>query len=940
MNKTLALIASIVFSVAVSAQDKKPLDHTVYNNWKDITNLRVSADGKFISWEIQPGQADGMLCVFSPASGKRDTLFRATQQFFTPDSKYLVARIKPTLASTRAAKVAKKKKEEMPADSLAVLNLYTGTVVKDGTIRSFHCATEGSSPWVVYHHSYKPAPSKDSSDENSGSDSLKIDKQFEKISKSFQLATLVALNPQTGQSFRFENVASYHLNEHGYRLSFVQMPPDSIPVSVVYSLDLVKGITSVIFENKGVVPSLTTSSDGGKTAFIHSSDTARINGFSLFTWKAGENAAVCVVDSLCEDLIPGWGISKNGSLWFSGDGNRLFTGTAPIIPVAEKDTLLAEEKPSVDVWNHKDPLLQPMQQKMADREKKRTFLAAWDFSAAKLFQLADTLIKEVTPMHKGNGNRFLGLAPDGYAPLIQWEGITYRDVYVIDVATRLKEIVLNKMSGTVALSPFGNYLLYYSPPDSAWFVYDIEDGVVRNLTGNIQVAFYDELNDMPQLPDSYGYAGFTANDEYVLLYDRYDIWRIDPEGKQLPENLTSGNGRKNSVAYRYAKTLEKEYFIDLDKPLYLNAFNENTMADGFSVLLPGKKPKLQELVSSAHAYTSLQRAENAEVFVFRKGNFREFPEIYTCRPDFKQPVKISETNPQSDEYLWGNAQLVAWTSSSGKELKGMLFTPENIPTNAQLPMLVYFYERSSETLHSHRIPAPSRSIINIPWCTSNGYVVFVPDIVYETGYPGESAYDAVISGTQAMIENFSFINPRKVGIQGQSWGGYQVAWLITRTDRFAAAMAGAPVSNMTSAYGGIRWATGMSRMFQYEKSQSRIGATLWEKPELYISNSPLFSAPAVNTPLLMMHNDNDGAVPWYQGIEFFTSLKRLGKPVWMLTYNNEEHNLTKWPNRVDLSIRMMQFFDHYLKDAPEPLWMSEGIPYLQKGKPGSYGLSN
>ena len=241
-------------------------------------------------------------------------------------------------------------------------------------------------------------------------------------------------------------------------------------------------------------------------------------------------------------------------------------------------------------------------------------------------------------------------------------------------------------------------------------------------------------------------------------------------------------------------------------------------------------------------------------------------------------------------------------------------------------------------MNSHRIPSPSRSIINIPWCTSNGYVVFVPDIIYQVGYPGQSAYDAIVSGTMAMTERYPFIDKDNMGLQGQSWGGYQVAWLITQTNMFDAAMAGAPVSNMTSAYGGIRWGSGMSRMFQYERTQSRIGGTLWEKEDLYIENSPLFHVPRIETPVLIMHNDNDGAVPWYQGIEYFVALRRLQKPSWMLTYNNEQHNLTKWPNRIDLSIRMMQFFDHYLKDQPMPEWMKEGVPAIEKGEMNGYEL--
>ncbi|MFH2095158.1 MAG: prolyl oligopeptidase family serine peptidase, partial [Bacteroidota bacterium] len=219
-----------------------------------------------------------------------------------------------------------------------------------------------------------------------------------------------------------------------------------------------------------------------------------------------------------------------------------------------------------------------------------------------------------------------------------------------------------------------------------------------------------------------------------------------------------------------------------------------------------------------------------------------------------------------------------------------------------------------------------------------GYVIFIPDIHYGTGTPGKDASDAIISGTDYILSK-GFVDENRIGLQGQSWGGYQVAWLITQTNKYAAAMAGAPVSNMISAYGGIRWESGISRQFQYEVAQSRIGASLWEKPDLYLENSPVFFADRVNTPLLIMHNDNDGAVPWYQGIEYFTALKRLQKPVWMLTYNDEDHNLKNRPNCMDLSIRMAQFFDHYLKDAPAPVWMVNGIPAVKKGKENGYQMA-
>jgi len=253
-------------------------------------------------------------------------------------------------------------------------------------------------------------------------------------------------------------------------------------------------------------------------------------------------------------------------------------------------------------------------------------------------------------------------------------------------------------------------------------------------------------------------------------------------------------------------------------------------------------------------------------------------------------------------------------------------------------MIVYFYERTSNRLYNHSVPSPSRSTINPSYCTSNGYIVFMPDITYDTGYPGRSAYNSIVSGAQAMTERYPFIDRERMALQGQSWGGYQIAYLVTRTDMFRAAMAGAPVSNMTSAYGGIRWGSGMVRQFQYEQTQSRIGGTLWEKPMHYIENSPVFHVPDINTPLLIMHNDDDGAVPWYQGIELITAMRRLQKPAWMLVYNGEAHNLVEWPARMDLSVRMYQFFDYYLKDAPAPRWMKEGIPYIDKGKVDGYEL--
>ncbi|MEL6923846.1 MAG: prolyl oligopeptidase family serine peptidase, partial [Bacteroidota bacterium] len=310
--------------------------------------------------------------------------------------------------------------------------------------------------------------------------------------------------------------------------------------------------------------------------------------------------------------------------------------------------------------------------------------------------------------------------------------------------------------------------------------------------------------------------------------------------------------------------------------------------------------------------------------------FRMFPDLRYSNMHFENPRRISFANPQQDNYKWGNIELYNWTSIDGQQLQGLLVKPDDFDPNKQYPMIVNFYERSTNGLHQHRAPYPHRSTINYSFYTSRGYVIFNPDVPYRVGYPGESAYNAVVSGTSALLDE-GFVDRERVALQGHSWGGYQIAHIVTKTDLFRCAESGAPVVNMISAYGGIRWGSGMSRMFQYEHTQSRLGGTLWEKPMRYVENSPIFWVDKINTPLLILHNDEDGAVPWYQGIEFFVALRRLGKPAWLLNYNGEPHWPVKLQNRKDFNIRMQQFFDHYLMDAAKPLWMERGVPAIEKG---------
>jgi dipeptidyl aminopeptidase/acylaminoacyl peptidase len=445
-------------------------------------------------------------------------------------------------------------------------------------------------------------------------------------------------------------------------------------------------------------------------------------------------------------------------------------------------------------------------------------------------------------------------------------------------------------------------------------VMDLASREVRNVTEAIPHPVFNEISDRPAPPGSYGLAGWTENDERMVVYDAHDLWLVDPRGRDAPVSLTEGYGRANDLRFRVVRLDSDQRHLPRDEDVLLSAFHRATKASGFyRTRLDRPRPPV-ELVMEDLAFAGLTKSEEADVLLFAKRTFQMFPDLWTSDADFRRQRRLTEANPQQNDYNWGTAELMTWTSADGEELQGILYKPEDFDPSRKWPMMVYFYEKSSDGLHGHFIPGTGTSI-NRSFYVSRGYVLFVPDIPYKTGYPGESAMNAILPGITAIVDQ-GFIDRERIGVQGHSWGGYQIAYMVTRTNIFAAAEAGAPVSNMTSAYGGIRWASGRVRQMQYETGQSRIGGTLWDAQHRFIENSPLFTAYKVETPLLILHNDEDGAVPWEEGIQLFVALRRLDKPTWLVNYNGQGHGVSGRFPQLDWTIRMQQFFDHYLQGAP------------------------
>jgi len=539
-------------------------------------------------------------------------------------------------------------------------------------------------------------------------------------------------------------------------------------------------------------------------------------------------------------------------------------------------------------------------------------------------QLADESMESISPSN--DGSYAIGSDNRKYRVINDYDpGFT--DYYLVNTSDGSRKPVLTKQRGNVSLSPNAKFALYFDGKD--WFSYSVATGAVTNLTKSIDAKFFNEQNDLPSIPGSYGIAGWTKDDVDVLIYDRYDVWQVAPDGSRT-KNLTDGVGRKEKTTLRYVRLDPRERWIDPDKPMLLQAENEETRDTGFYRDKVNSDAAPQKLLVASKDFNNPIKAKDADVLIVGASRFDQFPDIWVTNSSFRELKRVSNGDAQRAAYTWGTAELVNFKNIDGVALKGLLLKPENFDPKKKYPMIVYIYERLSQDLHQFRNPGPGTSI-NPTYYVSNGYLVYMPDIVYTIGYPGPSALNCVLPGIQAVVDK-GFVNEDAIGIQGHSWGGYQIAYMVTQTNRFKAAAPGALVANMTSAYSGIRWGTGLPRQFQYERSQSRIGGSLWDYPLRYLDNSPIFRADRVETPLLMIHNDEDDAVPWYQGIEYFLALRRLGKPAFMFTYNGEKHGLRKRINQKDYTRRLQEFFDHYLKGAPAPEWMEKGIPYLQREK--------
>jgi dipeptidyl aminopeptidase/acylaminoacyl peptidase len=975
MRKTVLFLLFCGCYVLGTAQ-KKPLDHTVYDSWQSIGEKVISNDGKWVVYSINPQEGDNELVIRSADASYTKSIPRGYNAIITEDSRYLICKIKPLYKDTREAKIKKKKPDDSPKDSLAIVQLGKDSVWKTQRVKTFK-TPEKSFGWVAWHLEKKAEPGpagrkgggsdkridslnkvidslyaviesmpkkKNKKNEDSieyGYEENDADDDEAGLSAGADVGTdLILRNLSTGEEKIFRNVLEYAFSKNGQRLLVEQSRNnrDTMSRATVLYYDLRKGFADTISRGANEFKSFTLSEDGSQVAYLAERDAKpkELQKFyKLLYYKEGMDSATLLADKNSMGMKLGMTVSENSELSFSKSGKRLFFGTAPIQP--PKDTNLVDiDLVKVDVWHYNDDFLQTTQLNRLRRDQQENFLAVYHLDKNKMEQLGSKEIPQVMMSNEGDGDQFVGVTDFGRRVESQWTGNTKKDIYAINVNDGTKKLVKENLQGFVApgsVSPSGKYVVWYDSKAKNYFCWDGD--TVKNITQKIKTPLYNEEHDSPSDPPPYGVMGWLKDDAAVFIYDRYDVWKIDLVGNAAPSLIIPGDNehRKKRTAYRYIRTDPEERFIEPGRELLFGVFNDANKTSGLQ--WGSLKNGLSHgVLDNKTSYEGIEKAKDAEAYILTLEDYTTSPNVYVFDYNPGQPAhsyQLSSINPQQKDYNWGTAELFKWTAYNGKKSEGIVYKPEDFDPKKKYPMICYFYETLSDGLYSYMAPAPTPSRLNIPFFVSRGYVVFAPDIHYGTGHPGKDAYDYVVSGARAVVKA-GYVDSTKIGIQGQSWGGYQVAYLVTVTNLFKAAWAGAPVANMTSAYGGIRWESGLNRQFQYEKTQSRIGATLWEKPQLYIDNSPLFRLPKVKTPLVIMSNDADGAVPWYQGIEMFTAMRRLGKQVWLLNYNGEAHNLVERRNRKDIQVREQQYFDWLLKGEKPARWITEGVPAVNKGR--------
>ena len=940
MRRTvIAVLLGLSLTLASGAQTKGPVTPADYGHWENLVTVGnrggLSPDGRWLTYGINRSNRNNELRIANISDGTMKVAAFGSQPVFSSDSRWVAYGI-----GYSEAQEGKLKKEKKPVQrKLGLMNLAGGDqTIVDG-IESFAFSPTGAylamrryAPERAEKKDQSTAASSDDADESPG-------------------ATLIVRHLASGRDTTFGNVAEFawqNLPRQGRLLAMTISTDDKTGNGVQLFIPEM-GALRVLDSSSSIYSGLAWRKDSADLAVLRSKTDQRHEGATqialAWTHLADESEARHVYDPIADAKFPpGMRTVSFRSPSWSDDGSIVFLGMARWNEKAPdvKSTALAssgngngdgagatakevkdeDEPAAVDVWHAHDVNVMPKQKIGAKNDRQRNMLAAWHVEAARLVQLGKETDEQVTPIK----HQKVAYATNWAAYAMDRSiGRPMADLYLIDLATGDRTKVKERLveDHYVQSSPGGRYLLYLQ--DDHYWTINVATRAVVNITKGVSAAFVDRESDstIKQKP-AFGVAGWTKNDESVILYDKLDLWKVAPDGARAVR-LT--DGAANQIRHRYVRLDPDEEWIDTDRTTYLSLFGIWTKKSGYGRLRTGPTGD-DHLIWLDKSIQRLAKAKDADVYIYVAESFDDSPDAFTAGPDLKEPKQVTKTNPFQSNYVWGRAELVEYKNEQGKPLQGALFYPAGYEPGKKYPMIVYLYERLSDGLHRYSVLS-ERDYYNVAAFTQQGFFLFEPDIVFRPREPGLSVVECVTPAVKKVIE-MGLVDQRKVGVVGHSWGGFDASYLATHTGIFAAAVAGAPITDLVSNYGNHHWSSGIAETDHIETGQQRMEVPLWEDLTAYIRNSAVFNVQNMKTPLLIEVGDSDGTVFWHQGVELYNIARRAKKDVVLLVYSGEDHGLRKKSNQLDYHRRIIEWFNHYLKDSPGPPWVTDGVSFLER----------
>ncbi|HEY0809340.1 MAG TPA: prolyl oligopeptidase family serine peptidase [Longimicrobiales bacterium] len=918
-----AVLLVAIASTAPAQTARKAMTTDDYARWRSIEDTRISSDGKFVAYTLRYSNAldtKPLLNILNLDTNRNDTIPSAADPAFSDDARWIAYFVELPFEEARKLKDGNK-----PVPRKAqLLDLQTGNKRTWEDVASFKFAD--------------------------GAGHLLLRRRQQDTKAKHKGVDVIVHNLKLGTDQFLGSVSEASFNRKGELLAYAVDAAEK-DANGLFVLDLRNGRTIPLDDDTRVYTRVTWNEEGTAVAALKAVEVEKKSErsniliafpdvYTIITPLA-KASAVSFDPAQLATFPKDYVLSDKRELLWSADNKRVFIGTHAqgVAPDTSKKKS-TDEVADVDVWGTKDVRIQSVQMARAEQDRNFTYRQAYDVDTRRYITLADSTVREVQPALEGVwaiGRDERAYVHDHKRPAA--------DLYRVNTTTGERTLMLkgqilsNNAQHTFGTTPDGRYFLYWN--DNRFHVFDLNAGSSRPLAADIN--FVNNEFDYPGPRPSYGFAGWTADGKGVVVNHKYDLYYLPFDGGAA-KNITNGFGAKNEIRFRVAnpgpfdglgpRERARAEAIDFKKPILLTAFGQWTKKMGMFELRNGQ---LKQLVYDDAFYSSLVKAENADRYVFERETFSEFPDLRVASSSFADMKKITNANPQQSEFLWGRRVLFDYTNSKGVRLQGILAIPDDYKQGEKRPMIVTFYEKNSQNLNRYNMPSFLGSLGSIPaGVVTNGYLTMLPDVHFNTRTSHADMLEAVEIATKKVIE-MGYADPTRIGVHGHSYGGEGAAYISTQSKLFAAVGMGAGVTDLTSDFlqpwgwtYDVKGRDGSNAFAYYMYGQGRKGTTIWEDPELYRQESAITHAPKVSQPVLIMHGTADPTVSFSEGLNYYNALRFHEKPAWLLAYPGEGHGLRGLANKRDLTIRYMQFFDHYLKGAPAPRWMTEGVPYLDK----------